>query len=759
MKKLRIGFLTVLGDEENHTQMLSGIFEAADKYDVSVIRYAVSVVTDETSQENSELENVFRLIEMQDLDGLLFLGWMPGISGRNFESFMNRFSYLPLVSVGVNYKVIPSVRATSEKPIRSLLQHLIEHHGHKNIVYIPPNLPDIRRDIYIDEMKSHGIFREELLIDYETLENIPATDRVRRVAEIIFDERKQKVDAFFCAYDTDTQDLFIELPRRGLSIPADIAVVSNEDSEFAHFTLPPVTVVTFPWREIGYLGCEKMVRILRNDQFTQASGASGKMIIRNSCGCRSEQDKLSRILSRNEDVYAPMAGYARIRDFLSDLSDEYSRTGLNIDVLLDTLVTVFETHSYELFFDEFQHEIDEMIKKFPEHAVVDRVEDFLYTLRSLVLSHIGSSSEDILFFEDLFLMCIVLIQENRIVVTGYENTVVLKTRREIQHLCQEIGSTLNLEKLVNMLGKGLSKVQIPSCYIYLSNDDSFTDFSLLLGYAGGKKLNPDLETVRTTYNLTAITKRHSRLLCQVLQVDGEYIGLILFEPVIMDTRMFDVLARQVASALKGALLHDDLKVEMELRRYREQQLLHGSNFDSLTELYNRRSFEKTMEMLTDTSDTNGNGKNRQFYLLYVDFDDFKRVNDTYGHDAGDMLIREISQRFHRIVSPFALAVPSDIKADDRLASDEAVFRVGGDEFTAILRYLPRQEMKQLATKLISKVKIPYRIDDYDVSVTLSIGISVYPDDATSTAQLIRLSDAAMYLAKKKKDMFCFYDEM
>ncbi len=754
---LRIGFITVHGDDENHTQMLNGILEAADKYDVSVIQYAISIALDNYSEENPELVNVFKIIESQNLDGLLFLGWMPGIAGPYFDSFLDRFSNLPIVSVGVNYPNIPNTRATSEKPIRGMFKHLIEHHGYKNIVFIPPFFPDMRRDFYIDEMKKHGIFREDLLISDEDLADIQQSDRIRRIADIMYGERQLTVDAFFCTYDSDARDLYVELPKRGLSIPADVAVVSNEDSEFARYALPPVSVVTFPWREVGYLGCEKLVQFLRNEQYTSSSGAAGRMIIRGSCGCRTGREKLSRVSDRAEDVLVQMTGYGRLRDFLPELLSEYPMTGLNIERLLDTLVDVFEQRSLNLFFDEFQSVLNEVVRKFPEQAVVDRIEDFLFGLRSLVLPQLSRSKEDILLFEDLFLMCNVLLQENRIVVTGYENTVVRQTRRAVLNLCQEIGSTLNLEKLVSMLENGLPKINIPSCYIYLATDESFTDFSLLLAYSNGMILNPDRESVRTTLSLSAITRHHSRLMGQVLQVDGEFIGVILFEPVIIDTQIYNMMSRQVAGALKGALLHDDLKFEMALRRFNEQQLHHSAHYDALTDLYNRRTFERMMEILVDS--INKNAPSDPFCLFYIDFDNFKAVNDTYGHDTGDLLIREIACRFQRIVDPFALSVSKEITAEDPNATNAAIFRIGGDEFTALVRCLPRSEIKLLLRTLQKKVKAPIRIGNKSIRVSLSIGISVFPKDANTSAQLIRLADAAMYKAKEKKDMFCFYDEL
>ena len=84
--------------------------------------------------------------------------------------------------------------------------------------------------------------------------------------------------------------------------------------------------------------------------------------------------------------------------------------------------------------------------------------------------------------------------------------------------------------------------------------------------------------------------------------------------------------------------------------------------------------------------------------------------------------------------------------------------MGGDEFTAIVSGISLYEMEQLAAEMIDTVKAPYQVEGKKIHITCSIGISSYPDDANSAVEIVTCADTAMYRAKTKKSMFCFYNE-
>jgi diguanylate cyclase (GGDEF)-like protein len=124
--------------------------------------------------------------------------------------------------------------------------------------------------------------------------------------------------------------------------------------------------------------------------------------------------------------------------------------------------------------------------------------------------------------------------------------------------------------------------------------------------------------------------------------------------------------------------------------------------------------------------------------MYMDLDKFKQVNDTLGHDTGDMLLRMVAGRL--------LATIRQV---------DTVARLGGDEFGIVLGELSNPlDVSKLASKIIKAVSQPYNIQGDDVSVTVSIGISIYPSHGQNIETLLKQADLAMYEAKRTGNSYC-----
>ncbi|AHG45935.1 diguanylate cyclase [Rhizobium leguminosarum bv. trifolii CB782] len=158
-------------------------------------------------------------------------------------------------------------------------------------------------------------------------------------------------------------------------------------------------------------------------------------------------------------------------------------------------------------------------------------------------------------------------------------------------------------------------------------------------------------------------------------------------------------------------------------------LLHLATHDPLTGLPNRRQFSDDLaELLQETA-----GSDETLSLMQLDLDDFKPVNDTLGHPAGDKLLQFAARRIQ-----------------DCLTSDDRAYRLAGDEFTVISRGSGHPaKAHRLAEALVAAFKKPFTIDGIAVFVGTSIGISTAPPDGTSPEELMKASDLALYAAKQE----------
>ena len=166
-------------------------------------------------------------------------------------------------------------------------------------------------------------------------------------------------------------------------------------------------------------------------------------------------------------------------------------------------------------------------------------------------------------------------------------------------------------------------------------------------------------------------------------------------------------------------------------------------YDSLTGLPNRRKYHERLDKAVSRADTTG----ELVANCFIDLDGFKRVNDSMGHRAGDQLLREVALRILGVVRPGDWVTRPSI---DRADGDVPVSRLGGDEFTLILTGMGvDQDAGRVARRVLEVLRKPFTLDGQEIQVTASIGIAIYPTDASDVDGLLRNADTAMYSAKEQ----------
>lgn len=206
-----------------------------------------------------------------------------------------------------------------------------------------------------------------------------------------------------------------------------------------------------------------------------------------------------------------------------------------------------------------------------------------------------------------------------------------------------------------------------------------------------------------------------------------------------------VLAPEEDSALADQALHagaQDIVVEGELepgslvrrmqharqRQRAQSHLYHGALHDELTSLAKRTLLNQRIGNALARSRRMGN----MFAIIYVDLDNFKRINDTHGHDAGDAVLVAVSSRLKSAVREY-----------------DTVARLGGDEFAILLDTLDDVgEAETVARRVLSSLAPPVRVAEQELAITASMGISVFPGEGEGADELLRSADRAMYRAKR-----------
>jgi diguanylate cyclase (GGDEF)-like protein len=220
--------------------------------------------------------------------------------------------------------------------------------------------------------------------------------------------------------------------------------------------------------------------------------------------------------------------------------------------------------------------------------------------------------------------------------------------------------------------------------------------------------------------------------------DDEKIAIECIEAGAQD---FIVKSEITTSRLTRALFHakERYKIEQELRDSRElmRQLAEK---DSLTGLSNRHVFEEQLSLAIPRAKRLNNG----LALIMLDLDNFKHINDTLGHAAGDQLLVEVADRFTR-----------QIREGDLLC------RLGGDEFAVLVYDVNDPDrIQRLTNRILNALSGTFKIEGVDLTVTTSIGVANFPDSAVDASQLLKCADIAMYRSKEMgRNQTHFYSKL
>ena len=245
-----------------------------------------------------------------------------------------------------------------------------------------------------------------------------------------------------------------------------------------------------------------------------------------------------------------------------------------------------------------------------------------------------------------------------------------------------------------------------------------TGESLLLNYNKYKRMID-----RGDFNSYDVITNKQVWLGVPLKVENKIIGSMVLQSYTdpnlyskKDIKLMEFVSQQIATAIE--------------RKQAEEKLKFLSLYDYLTKLPNRVLFYDRMKQEIAYA----RRERKKFSLMFLDLDNFKEVNDKFGHDIGDQVLQGVAKRFRKL-----------------LRKTDTICRLGGDEFIILLPRLaqPRENTVDVARKIFSSLSEPFLIKGSQINITTSIGIALYPDDGEKGEILIKSADKAMYLAKKE----------
>lgn len=555
-----IGFLDDNQDNEFHNQILAGIVEAANELDIDVIRF--SYYSSHIAYKFShQVDMVLDHIGQYHLDGLIFLGWTQAGAMYNYDDFMRRFRDIPLLSLGTSYDSIPSVVFEGNDFIREIVLHLIREHHFWKIAYIEHHRPDSRTDAYMRTMEEFGIYDPLLYVSDSQMQGLSVAERNRRAVEILLDERKIDIDAIVSLNVVETGFLLDELKRREIQVPSDIAVVSYEDDDTAKYASPGYTTVYFPWRELGYMGCVNILKLLREGSIPMVYSLKdkGRIIYRESCGCMPYYIKSAGTVQKKiTDHGITDLTESELHKIVSFLDGLYKGSG----ICSERLIKSFISSCKSLDSVHFLKELDRQLRNINNQS---RVGELISKVRACLFPWLIKDVEMLLWAGDLFLQSQVLVSERS---AGIHGGKVLNARvddQNMQLLSQTLLFNFNFQNVIDSLEKGMPLLNIKSCYIFISNsiftdsdveEDLFDNSVLLFRFTDGKKEKTSGVAGSLKEQLSEILSKDPErvFLAYLLHVTDEVMGFALFSYGPADENIYRTLSTNISTALRGVVL-------------------------------------------------------------------------------------------------------------------------------------------------------------------------------------------------------------
>lgn len=751
-KRLTIGFIIHRLDNDYAKLLLKGALYAAEELNANLAVFpgrSLDSQLDNIKYTAYEYQNnvIYSYASKDSLDALVISAGTVGsfVSDGTMKEFIDSFDGLPVVTTENKIGEYPCVRM-SGSGIKDIINHLIKHHGKRNIAFVsgPKSNADAeeRLNYYKEALEENCIAFDPSLVAYGKFSEY-CSDLVGE----LLDENKGRIDAVCFANDMMCKGGYKAIEERGLVIGKDIAVTGYDDSEVASGLKPMLTTVRADASLVGYNAVYEAVKLV-TDGVCSDLDLNSYPIYRQSCGCEilpesshdisSAEIKVGIIASKIIDEYI----------YNSTLGQKMSSIVKNIRQYITTLLNyaVSKEETYEAE-DECKRIIEELtdIQTF-DYVHADTLVSILNAAKDYAVSLSGGNKDKIIKIQEIINYALSETAD-RVLNKHYAKVDDLTfTHFLINNITKDMtihGS--NEEKCYFSIVNNLYRIHMASSYIYTYANPivhtaamkwTLPENIYLKSYHNGDKLAAITGEAQIMpcsqyfYNFFTPDRRRTAVISPLFLNEEQY-GIIVSELEFDYFPYIYSIIPQICAAIKLTKLVGQLERSLDAEQYRNSLLNRISMSDELTGIYNRRGFYEFANNLLKAPENEG----KRAALIFGDLDNLKKINDTFGHDEGDYAIKTAA---------------SFMKSCFR--QTDVVARIGGDEFAAfavcedrnIIASIPRRIKNMAALNNIRSTK-PY-------NVTISVGLFELICSSDKDVQsYMDKADTALYADKKNKN--------
>jgi len=729
--------LISLGDSYQRAVM-SGMKQAAKDNEVNFICIQDKEPTSFKLNQKSGT-SLSSMLNTDSLDALIFF---TAILESKLQDRSEMFQYIESfpdvtkISVGKKLPSIPSITIDNQQGIAKILDHLIEKHQCRNIAFLTGPLKNgearERFRAYKESLKKHSIPYSEDLVIYGSFSPNSGT---MAVSEMRY-QGLEKIDALVCSDDYNALEVIAELHNNGVSIPEDILVTGFDDISDSEYSIPSLTTLTQPFYNMGYQSILLALKQISSKKKVANLKLDLPLVIRESCGCKRPGHNFSiNLLSGevNEEILKKL---------------EKEQPSREIAPLLEQWI-LFKRRGED---KPFKEQVFTLVKQFfhAKRNCSQLIDQLGYFFQSLPYPSISTK-------EWYFLQLQIIRSEN--LLKGKSRLEQTRLTRQMQESLQFRIKGASREGMKKKLQKSISILGVNKLSIWLYNEKS-SKAELFFNYRNPFKIDKNFSPEPLKFPWEDQNSDDSLHYFFPIYSESESIGFLVSNIPEIPAHLFVDLHDKITRGIEGILLMekiwqytDHLEEEISKRtteiEHANELLQEQSYNDPLSGLRNRRYLNEvvmpqTNKWISEWIYMNKHEKDRRkqdnypFALLLFDIDHFKKVNDHYGHGAGDMLIQQFSSLLQ-----------------DHCRGGDHVIRMGGEEFLLILENIQPDQVLSKATAIRRDMESRqfHLQDEVDIHVTCSVGCLSYPVDIEhptflSLEDSINAADHALYYGKE-----------
>lgn len=566
-----IGFLTRSVSDEFGLPIWNSIARTAKKMKFNLLTFTGGALNSPLGFE-AQGNIIYKLIDEKNIDGLIiWSGILSHYVGQTeIEKFCKQFSSIPVVSIEIAIKGIPSILGDFYGGVHSLVTHLIKDHDYRNIGFIcGPEDSETGREryqAYADALKDNNIKINPDLI-------LPGTffaPSGKEAINILLNDRKtdiKNIDAIVAANDNMAIDAMKELQNQNINVPGDIAVVGIDDINESRCLFPPLTSVKLPMNDWGEAGVQILDKMFNGEKVAKLVKMPMKIVVRQSCGCQSSTIKHAidyskhheNQISRSETF--PLNKENILQSMIQSIEASLALDHKTLRKLLNSISNEIDNKRENIFLKVFEKLLHKLISEEAELIHLNK----LLTVMEQDLVPLLKEPEKKLKAENLIHQARILLGEIAQRFQAYIRIQEECKSNTLINIAEALTTSFNLVEIEGIIVNELPKLGIKKCFIslYEADNENFSAFSkLIIGYdkKGSIQIDNSKRTFQSNHLIPLCLKEKLRsfnLVALPLYFKNEQIGFALLE---YDSKEFiacDALRSLISSGLKGGLLSQE----------------------------------------------------------------------------------------------------------------------------------------------------------------------------------------------------------